>query len=145
MLTGAALDQDAKRLGLALSDAEIARIIKADKIFAGPTGAFDQARMNEILRDNGYTETSYIREQRQLAAAPADRRRRDRRAQDARRPARRRQHFHQRDPQGGLFRPAGARSLQGAAPADDAVQAYYDLRKDNYRTPGIPQGRLCWS
>ncbi len=67
LLTGAALDQDAKRLGLALSDADIATTIKAEKMFAGPTGAFDQARMNEILRDNGYTETAYIREQRQTA------------------------------------------------------------------------------
>ena len=65
LLTGSALDQEARRLGLALSDADIARIVRADKVFAGPAG-FDQARMDQILRDNGYTEASFIREQRQF-------------------------------------------------------------------------------
>ncbi|MGP0105538.1 peptidyl-prolyl cis-trans isomerase [Rhodoblastus sp.] len=66
LVTGSALDQDARRLGLAISDADIARIVRAEKAFAGPAG-FDQARMDLILRDNGYSETSFIREQRQLA------------------------------------------------------------------------------
>ena len=76
---------------------------------------FDQARMDEILRDNGYTEASLLREQRQLVLRKqigaaltgglktpevllaAD------------------QYLHQPDPQGGLFHPAAARPLHGAA------------------------------
>jgi peptidyl-prolyl cis-trans isomerase D len=135
LLTGAALDQDSKRLGLALSDSEIAKTIKAEKMFAGPTGAFDQNRMNEILRDNGYTETSYLREQReitlrqQIAAAVTGALKTPgvllAAVNTFTNEARKADYF---------VLPAPDLS-KAPAPADDAVQSYYDLRKDNYRTP----------
>ena len=49
-------------------------MISADKSFAGPAG-FDQARMDEILRQNGYSEASFLREQRQFACASRSARR----------------------------------------------------------------------
>jgi peptidyl-prolyl cis-trans isomerase D len=135
LLTGAALDQDAKRLGLGLSDAEIAKTIRADKTFAGPDGAFDQNRMDQLLRDNGYTETSYIRELRQTAL---------------------RQQIAE-SVTGGLKVPGVMLSAINTfanqtrkadyiilpapdlakipAPTDEAVKSWYDMRKDSYRSP----------
>jgi peptidyl-prolyl cis-trans isomerase D len=135
LLTGAALDQDANRLGLALSDEEVAKSIKTDKMFAGPSGTFDQARMTEILRDNGYTESRYVREQRELAL--------------------RQQLFA--SVSGALKAPGVLLSAintyanetrkadyfilpvpdlaKAPAPADEAVKSYFDLRKDSYRSP----------
>ena len=140
LLTGAALDQDAKRLGLALSDADIATTIKAEKMFAGPTGAFDQARMNEILRDNGYTETAYIREQRQTALRQQIAEAVTGGAENARRAPRCRQHLHQREPEGRLFRPAGARPLQGARPRRRRRAVLLRHAQGQLSHAGIPQG-----
>lgn len=64
LVTEAALDQKAKRLGLAMSDADVARSIMTDPTFKGPDGAFDKARFDSILRDNGYNERTFVREQR---------------------------------------------------------------------------------
>ena len=54
LVTEAALDQKARNLGLAMSDAEVAKAITSDPTFKDPTGAFDKARFDSILRDNGY-------------------------------------------------------------------------------------------
>lgn len=66
IIAEAALDEQVKSLGLAMFDAEIARLILADQTFAGPTGKFDVVRFQELLRDNGYTEQTFVREQRRV-------------------------------------------------------------------------------
>jgi peptidyl-prolyl cis-trans isomerase D len=137
LVTGAALDQNAKKLGLAISDAEIARIVKADKTFAGPNGAFDQSRMDELLRDNGYTEASYVREQRlgslrqQIGGAVTGALKTPEVMLAAINT------FTNETRKADYFILPTPDASQAAAPAEDAIQAYYDLRKDNYRTPEI--------
>ncbi|RYC31743.1 peptidylprolyl isomerase [Lichenibacterium minor] len=64
LMSNAALDDRAQSFGLAISDRQIAKGILSDPSFAGPGGAFDRARFNEVLRDNNFTEASFIREQR---------------------------------------------------------------------------------
>lgn len=66
LVADAALDQKASQLGLALSDATIAQAVFSDPIFKGPDGNFDPARFNEALRQSGFTEASFLREQRGL-------------------------------------------------------------------------------
>ncbi len=66
LIADAALDGRARELGLSMSDAEIAKTILTDPTFAGPTGKFDSAKFNEILRDNGYSERSFAAEQRRV-------------------------------------------------------------------------------
>jgi peptidyl-prolyl cis-trans isomerase D len=66
LISEAILDDRALALGLALSDDEIARTILNDQTFAGASGKFDPARFSELLRDNGYTEQSFAREQRRV-------------------------------------------------------------------------------
>ncbi|MBZ0140932.1 MAG: SurA N-terminal domain-containing protein, partial [Pseudorhodoplanes sp.] len=66
MLAEYALDEDARRMRLRLSDADIARKIMADPTFRGPTGQFDRARFDMIIRQAGYSEARFVAEQRKL-------------------------------------------------------------------------------
>ncbi len=134
LVTGSALDQDARRLGLALSDADIAGMVRADKAFSGPAG-FDQARMDALLRDNGYTETSFIREQRQLAlrkqigAALTG----GLKAPEALLAA---VNIYSNQSRTADYFVLPAPDLSKAPPPSDAaVTAWYDLHKDIYRSP----------
>ncbi len=64
LISEAALNQQAQKLGLAVSDAEIARAISNDPSFKGPGGQFDRDRFEELLRDNGLNEKGFVRDQR---------------------------------------------------------------------------------
>ncbi len=58
------LDETAHKLGLNLSDAEVAKMIAADPAFAGPNGQFDRFRFEQTIRNAGYTEARYVAAQR---------------------------------------------------------------------------------
>jgi peptidyl-prolyl cis-trans isomerase D len=63
----AALDEEARRMGLGQSDAEIMRAIYADPNFRGMSGGFDAARFQATIRQFGFTEQKYIAEQRRVS------------------------------------------------------------------------------
>jgi peptidyl-prolyl cis-trans isomerase D len=58
------LDERVRALGLALSDAEVAKQITNDPGFRGPNGQFDRFRFEQIIRNAGYTEPRFVAEQR---------------------------------------------------------------------------------
>src|SRR6476646_4772290 len=58
------LDEQAKKLRLGLSDADIAKRITTDPSFRGPNGQFDQARFQQLIRQAGFTESRFIDDQR---------------------------------------------------------------------------------
>jgi peptidyl-prolyl cis-trans isomerase D len=58
------LDERARALGLALSDAEVAKQITNDPAFRGPNGQFDRLRFEQTIRAAGYTEGRFVAEQR---------------------------------------------------------------------------------
>src|SRR5271165_2231192 len=58
------LDETAHKLGLNLSDAEVAKMIASDPVFAGPNGQFDRFRFEQTIRNAGYTEARYVAAQR---------------------------------------------------------------------------------
>jgi peptidyl-prolyl cis-trans isomerase D len=60
IIGSAALDTQARELGLAVPDSEIAEAIRTDPNYKGLTGAFDRARFNEMLRQNGMSEPRYF-------------------------------------------------------------------------------------
>jgi peptidyl-prolyl cis-trans isomerase D len=64
LITDAVLDERAKALGLAVSDDLVARMIREDASFRGPTGQFDRATFEDLLRNNGLNEATYVRDQR---------------------------------------------------------------------------------
>ncbi len=63
----AALDEEARRLRLALSDDETRRMIFSDPNFKGPNGAFDPQRFDAAIRQFGYSEARYVAEQRKVS------------------------------------------------------------------------------
>jgi peptidyl-prolyl cis-trans isomerase D len=60
------LDEQAKALGLGVSNEEIASRITGDPNFRGPSGQFDRMRFEQTIRDAGYTESRFVDAQRQL-------------------------------------------------------------------------------
>jgi peptidyl-prolyl cis-trans isomerase D len=58
------LDETARKLGLNLSDAEVAKQITTDPAFVGPNGQFDRFRFEQTIRNAGYNEARYVAEQR---------------------------------------------------------------------------------
>jgi peptidyl-prolyl cis-trans isomerase D len=66
MVAEAALDQRARQMRLGISDAEIVRRVTTDKMFQTPTGQFDRARFEQLLRSAGFSEQRFISEQRQV-------------------------------------------------------------------------------
>src|ERR1700716_3137479 len=63
----AALDEEARRLGLRESDAETMRMILSAPNFKGVSGNFDPARFQATIRQVGYTEQRYIADQRRVS------------------------------------------------------------------------------
>jgi peptidyl-prolyl cis-trans isomerase D len=63
----AALDEEARRLGLGQSAAETMRMIFGDPNFKGVGGAFDPARFQSTIRQFGFTEQRYVADQRRVS------------------------------------------------------------------------------
>ena len=66
-LAEAALDEEARRLGLGQSNAETMRVIYTDPNFRGLGGGFDPARFQAIIRQYGFTEARYLADQRRVS------------------------------------------------------------------------------
>lgn len=66
-LAEAALDEEARRLGLGQSDAETTRVIFSDPNFKNAAGNFDAQRFQAIIRQFGFTEARYIEDQRRVS------------------------------------------------------------------------------
>jgi peptidyl-prolyl cis-trans isomerase D len=64
LVADAAFDDQARTLGLAMSDAEIKKAIMKDEAFKGMTGTFDRQMLAAYLREEGFTEKSYVENQR---------------------------------------------------------------------------------
>src|SRR3954454_18640803 len=63
----AALDEEARRMGLGQSEAETMRMIYNDPNFKGLGGQFDPARFQSVIRQFGYSEQRYLAEQRRVS------------------------------------------------------------------------------
>src|SRR4051795_12432095 len=63
----AALDEEARRLGLGQSDAETLRVVMNDPNFKGLGGTFDPQRFQATIRQFGFSEARYIADQRRTS------------------------------------------------------------------------------
>jgi peptidyl-prolyl cis-trans isomerase D len=63
----AALDEEARRIGLGQSDAETMRTIFSDPNFKGVSGGFDPGRFQAMIRQFGFTEQRYLADQRRVS------------------------------------------------------------------------------
>jgi peptidyl-prolyl cis-trans isomerase D len=66
-LAEAALDEEARQLGLGQSDAETMRVIYSDPNFKGIGGGFDPQRFQAVIRQFGFTEARYLADQRRVS------------------------------------------------------------------------------
>ncbi len=60
------LDQQAKQLGLGLSNEAIANRIQTDPAFIGSDGRFSRLRFEQVIRNAGFTEARFVAEQRNV-------------------------------------------------------------------------------
>jgi peptidyl-prolyl cis-trans isomerase D len=67
VIAEAALDDNARQLGLGQSDAQTMRMIYSDPNFKGVSGNFDPVRFQATIRQVGYTEQRYIADQRRVS------------------------------------------------------------------------------
>src|SRR3954466_14589728 len=67
IIAEAALDDNARQLGLGQSDAQTMRMVTSDPNFKGVSGNFDPARFQATIRQAGYTEQRYIADQRRVS------------------------------------------------------------------------------
>jgi len=61
-----ALDEEARKMRLGLSDKSIAERIMNDPNFKGLNGQFDRGRFEQIIRNAGFSEQRYVAEQRNV-------------------------------------------------------------------------------
>jgi peptidyl-prolyl cis-trans isomerase D len=67
IIAEAALDEEARRLGLGQSQDETMRLIFSDPNFKAGNGAFDPGRFAAALQQFGYSEARYIADQRRVS------------------------------------------------------------------------------
>jgi len=74
MIRNAALDAEASKMKLAVSDSQLADSIRTNKAFHDSRGNFDPRLFAEVLRQNGLNEATYLASERQqfLRGALAD-------------------------------------------------------------------------
>lgn len=64
LVSEATLNQKVAELSLGMSDQEVAQKIAQEEAFKGATGKFDRPKFDAILREIGFTEQNFVREQR---------------------------------------------------------------------------------
>ena len=64
LITDMSLDQRARALGLSISEDETQKLLKAEKVFQGVSGEFDPDRFKQIIHDAGFTERSFLVDQK---------------------------------------------------------------------------------
>ena len=135
MIAEAALDQRVKSYGLAISDDTIVKAITSDASFKGSNGEFDRNVFNELIRQNGYTEQTFVRTQRavylrqQLADTVAG-------AMPAPTVLRDAVNRYQNETRTAEYFTLGAdKAGELAAPGEAVLQKFFDERKASFRAP----------
>jgi peptidyl-prolyl cis-trans isomerase D len=134
-LAEAALDEETRRLGLGQSDAETMRVIYADPNFKGLGGGFDPARFQAIVRQYGFTEARYLSDQRkvslrrQLAGAVTAG------IEPSKTLLESLNHFQNEKRSIDYLRLAAAQAGTVEAPSPEALAAYFDEHKAQFRAP----------
>lgn len=136
MIGEAALDDDIARRGLALSDADVAREIRANPAYRRPGATeFDPAFFEQLLRSNGLTEARFLTMERQRLLRQAIV---QSLAGDVAVPAVLQDAIHrfeseQRDVSYVLVGPQAAGTLP--EPTEEQLKAFYDTHKVTFRAP----------
>ncbi len=142
LVTDSALDQGATRLGFAVSNESVAKAITEDRSFQGLNGQFDRTRFNDVLRNNGFTEALFVREQRslqqrlqltELISGGID-------APGAIQEALHRFRSERRDVSYITLPPVDVAAL--AMPTEDELRSFFEQRKATFRAPEYRSANL---
>ena len=135
LVAEAALDQRARQLRLNVSDAEVARQIMNDPTFKSPTGQFDRARFEQLIRNAGFTEQRFTAEQKRLTMRRevADTVSAEIAPPKTMADAQNRYDNEQRAIDYVVLDSAKAGEVP--APTPEAIAKYYDEHKSQFRTP----------
>jgi peptidyl-prolyl cis-trans isomerase D len=131
----AALDEETRQLGLGQSDAETMRVIYADPNFKGLGGGFDPARFQAVIRQFGFTEARYLADQRrvslrrQLAGSVTAGLEPSKTLLEAL------NHFQSEKRSIDYLRLGAAQAGTIEAPSPEALAAYYEEHKTQFRAP----------
>ena len=134
-LAEAALDEETRQLGLGQSDAETMRVIYADPNFKGLGGGFDPARFQAVIRQFGFTEARYLADQRrvslrrQLAGSVTAGLEPSKTLLEAL------NHFQSEKRSIDYLRLGAAQAGTIETPSPEALAAYYDEHKTQFRAP----------
>lgn len=60
LASDASVNQLAIKLGIGVSDAKLAEMVRTDPSFAGTLGTFERGNFEQVLQQNGYTEAEYF-------------------------------------------------------------------------------------
>ena len=135
LLSEAAVDDEARKLGLGISDEALREVITSNPSFRDKSGAFDPSRLEAALRDMDMNERGFVSELRKqvlrqfIVAALAT----GIKAPKAEVTA-------EADNQGqtrsaDYFLLAAAAAGEIPAPSEDALKTFYNDRKSSYRAP----------
>lgn len=135
MISDAALDEEARRLGLAMSDQVLAKRVVADDAFKGPNGQFDRPSFEERLREAGLTESRFLADQRAdyLRTELIDALDSNFSAPKAMLTIINRYYNETRSIDYFVLPKSAAGAVP--SPSDAELKAYYEARRDTYRTP----------
>ncbi|MXQ10932.1 SurA N-terminal domain-containing protein [Microvirga makkahensis] len=135
LVTEAVLAEEAKRLGLSVSDELVARSIVENPAFKGADGQFNRALFDQALRNAGLSEPGFVEEQRAstirshlveaLAGAP-----------NVPTAAKEALHRFTSERRSATYIPLNA-AMAGDIPAPTAeqLQSFYEERKGSFRAP----------
>jgi len=135
LVTEAVMAEEARRMGLSVSDELVARSIMDSPAFKGPDGQFNRALFDQAMRNAGLSEAGFVQEQRasmmrlHLAEAIAG---------DVTVPVAAKEAFHRfsserRSATYFLLIPAMAGDIP--APSSEQLQSFYEERKASFRAP----------
>jgi peptidyl-prolyl cis-trans isomerase D len=134
MITDAAIEQEARQLGLGVSAAEVDRLIAGDPSLRVPGGGFDPAYARRLLEQNGWTSNSYFEyvkraalRQQLIGAAAASLPAPSTLVEFAERYT-----GEERTISYAVIDDAAAGTIE--APSDDVLTKFYDANKSGFRT-----------
>lgn len=135
LITEAVMAEQAKKLGLSVSDQLIASTILEDPAFKGADGQFNRAMFDQVLRNASLTEAGFVGEQRKamtrihLAEAIAG----DITIPQAAREAMHRYSSERRAASYVVLTPATAGEIP--APTNEQLQSFFNERKSAFQAP----------
>jgi peptidyl-prolyl cis-trans isomerase D len=135
LVTEAVMAEQARKLGLSVSDQLVARSVMDDPTFKGADGQFNRALFDQVLRNAGLSEAGFVQEQRlamariHLAEALAG----DLTVPLAAREAINRYTNERRTASYFVLTPQMAGDIP--APTEEQLQSFYNERKSAYQAP----------